>query len=461
MKESDTIAAIATPSGHAGIGVIRISGSKAFETADRIIRSGSGNSLNLNNQKSHTIHYGFVYDNEDCIDEVLVSLFRAPRSYTMEDTVEISCHGGMYILDRILQTILSHDVRLAEPGEFTKRAFLNGRIDLTKAESVMDLISSKNEFARKNSLRHLKGSLYELICKMRESLIHEVAYIEAALDDPEHYDLSDHNDILKEKISGLLGDIDRLIKDSENAGYYQNGIRVVIVGKPNAGKSSLLNLLVGFEKAIVTGEEGTTRDAVEETVSVDGIVLRLIDTAGIRNSENEAEQIGILRSKKYIDQADLILYVADSSRMLDENDYEIISLIKDHQTIILLNKSDLIPVTTGKDFTRKCKNVPVITVSALNGNGIDLLLDQIRKMFYQNKISDNSNVFVTNIRQLNYFKKARESLFLAMRGIDQNMTEDVLTIDLMDAYERLGSVIGESLEDDLADRIFSEFCMGK
>ncbi len=457
---TDTIAAIATPPGNAGIGIIRISGDQAIPVAEKILRTASGKKPELSEKESHTIHYCFVYDDEKCIDEVLVSIFHAPRSYTAENTVEINCHGGMFVLKQVLKLVLKSGARLADPGEFSKRAFLNGRIDLTKAESVMDLISSENEFSLQNSIRHLKGSLYEKVCNIRESLLHECAYIEAALDDPEHYDLTGYTEELKRKLTDIYRELDQIIKDSGQAYVLTSGVRTVIVGKPNAGKSSVLNSLSGYEKAIVTGEAGTTRDAVEETISLNGLILKLIDTAGIRESENEAEQIGITRSKAYIDQADLILYIIDSSEALNENDREIISLIQDKKTLILYNKTDLDPVISESEI-QKMIHAPIIPVSALTGSGISDVREKILEMFDSLQLTEHESLLITNERQMSCFQKARDSVQNVLNGIEKKDTEDVLTIGIMDAYTYLGSVIGESLEDDLADRIFSEFCMGK
>ncbi len=460
MVEMDTIAAIATPSGNAGIGIIRISGKDSVACADQIIRSKSGRTLNLAEQKSHTVHYGFLFDGEECIDEVLVTILLAPRSYTAENTVEISCHGGMYVLKKALEAVLKTGIRLAKPGEFTKRAFMNGRIDLTEAESVMKLISSQNEFSRNNSIRQLKGSLYERVCGMRKTILHETAFIEAALDDPEHYKLDGYTNILKKRISDLYDQINDLIESSKGAQYLLSGIKTVILGKPNAGKSTLLNLFAGYEKAIVTSEEGTTRDFVEEKISIGEIILRLIDTAGIRHSDNEAEKIGVSRSKKLAKEADLILLVLDSSRLLDETDKELLSFIHDKRSIILLNKSDLTPMIHEKDL-HPMINAPVIPVSALKGEGKQEICDQIMEFFLQNQLYDGEDIYITNIRQMECFQDTKKHLQFVMDGIRNGDSEDVLTIGLMDAYRALGNVIGESLDDDLADCIFSEFCMGK
>lgn len=460
MIENDTIAAIATPIGNSGLGVIRISGSEAVKTADRIIRSRSGSGLDLCNKPTHTVSYGFVYDGTECIDEVMVLIFLSPRSYTREDVVEISCHGGMYILQRVLSVILKNGARLSEPGEFTKRAYLNGRIDLTEAEAVMDLISSENEFSRKNSINQLRGSVRGLIIQLREKLLSECARIESALDDPEHYDLSDYMDTLHQKIEDMIRDADDLISSSKDVRFLKEGIHVAIAGRSNAGKSSLMNMLVGYDRAIVTKEEGTTRDIIEEKLSVDGLTLFLFDTAGIRRSDNEAENLGIEKAYQYLDKADLVLFVIDSSRQLDETDMELFEIIKEKQAIILLNKSDLETVTDA-DTVRSYTDKTILCISAKNNDGLNEIRECIKELFNAGSISDSRKIYLTNERQLNSFSNARDSLLLVMEGIEKGYTEDVLTVDLMDAYDHLGSVIGESTADDLADRIFEEFCMGK
>ncbi len=460
MNENDTIAAIATPSGNSGIGIIRVSGSNAVKIADSIFRSKSGRELDLINKPSYTISYGFIFDEDKCIDEVLVSLFRSPKSYTAEDCVEINCHGGMYVLDTVLKLIIKKGARLALPGEFTKRAFMNGRIDLTEAEAVMDIISSENEFSRKNSLDQLRGSIKDLIISLREKLLSQCAYIEAALDDPEHYDLSGYMEELAENIKDMIKDADELISSSKDVRFLKDGIRVVIAGRPNVGKSSLLNLFMGYDRAIVTGEEGTTRDVIEERISLDGIILNIYDTAGIRYSENEAERIGIERARQYADRADLILLVIDSSKELDQNDLELFELVRDRNAIILLNKDDLESVT-GSDTVKKYSGHRTVNISTKNNTGLNELKNLIKQMFYDNKISDNNKIYLTNQRQLDSFESARESLLLVLKGIESGFSEDVLTVDLMDAYSRLGDVIGQSTDDALADKIFEDFCMGK
>ena len=458
---SDTIAAIATPLGNAGIGIIRISGKDAIRIADKVIRSRSGKSLDLFSVHSHTVHYGYLMDGEDVIDEVLCTIYRKPRSYSAEDTVEINCHGGMFVLNRVLSIILSNGARPAREGEFTERAFLNGRIDLSQAESVMDIISSENEFSRKNSLSQLRGSVREKIEDLRERIIHESAFIEAALDDPEHYDINDqYKDRLRIVIAGIMEEISCILKDAENIRYLKNGINTVIAGKPNAGKSSLLNLFAGYDKAIVTSVPGTTRDIVEEKISLDGLILNIIDTAGIRESSDEVEKIGIEKAKEYLDRSDLIIYLVDASTEIDEDDEMIMEAIKEKNYITVLNKSDL-EKKIDTEYLKEKTGKDIIEVSIKENRGIDKLTGKIKELFIKGDLLDSNRLFVTNRRQISLLKKAFDSLVLVYDSIEKGQSEDLYTVDMMDAYEALGSIIGEDISDDLADRIFSEFCMGK
>ena len=456
----DTIAAIATPVGNSGIGIIRISGQESIRIADEIIRSRSDKCLDLFSVGSHTIHYGYVYDNEEIIDEVLCMIYRSPRSYTAEDTVEISCHGGIFVLNRVLSIILSHGARLAEPGEFTKRAFLNERIDLSQAESVMGIISSENEFSRSNSLSQLTGSVKKKVYEIREKIIHETAYIEAALDDPENYDLDeDHNKGLRIVIKEIICSLDRIILNAENVRFLNNGINTVIIGKPNVGKSSLFNLLSGYDRAIVTDIPGTTRDIISEKTDCSGIILNITDTAGIHRSEDKVENIGIRLAEDEIDKADLILLVIDSSEKMEKEDFDIIDKVREKKCIVLLNKSDRNTMINKKDII-SIDDFPVIYTSVKDNTGIDELKSKVKELFVKNEIRD-SELYITNKRQLELFKKAKESLSMVLDSADKGISEDLYTIDMMDAYTYLGEIIGEDISDDLADRIFSEFCMGK
>ncbi len=460
MKENDTIAAISTPFGNSGIGIVRISGDSAIEKADSIIRSRLGKSLGLISMESHTVKYGYVFENDKIIDEVLCTIFRKPRSFTAEDIVEISCHGGMYILNKVLSCVLSSGIRLADPGEFTKRAFLNGRIDLSQAESVMDLISSENEFSRSNAISQLKGSVKEKVTDLRNIILHETAYIEACLDDPEHYDIDiEYKNRLRSIISNINDDIQSILRESDNVFYLKNGINTVITGKPNAGKSSLLNLLSGFDRAIVTNIPGTTRDIVSESISFGNIKLNITDTAGIRNSFDEVEKIGITKAIDEIKKADLILFVIDSSTEIEEEDRMIAEILRNKLSIVILNKSDKKKIVSEEDIKKLTDSI-IIKMSCNEKTGIDILKNTIENLFIKNEIKDNV-IYITNKRQSDLLKCAGNSLQSVIDSIDNRMTEDVYTVDLMDAYEYLGEIIGEDISDDLADKIFEEFCMGK
>ena len=455
----DTIAAISTAMSPSGIGIVRISGAGAVRTAGKIYRSPGGKKR-LEDVPSHTIHYGYIYDGDLMADEVLVMVMRGPRSYTGEDTVEINCHGGLLAVRRVLEAVLHAGARMAEPGEFTKRAFLNGRIDLSQAEAVMDVINAGSEYALDSSLSQLKGSVMRSVRKIREEILYEIAFIESALDDPEHISLEGYPEWLEEKTAQEKERIERLIRSFSEGKMIREGIRTVIVGKPNAGKSSLMNMLVGEEKAIVTDVAGTTRDVLEEQVMLEGISLRMMDTAGIRETSDLVEQIGVERARKYAREADLILYVVDASVPLDENDREILEIIRDRKTIVLLNKSDLPQVISPGDL-EQMGTWPVLSISAGNRQGVEILEAQIRKMFFAGELEFNDQVYITNARHKNALEKARDSLEMVENSIAAGMPEDFFSIDLMDAYEALGTILGESVGEDLVNEIFSKFCTGK
>lgn len=456
---TDTIAAIATAMTNSGIGIIRISGDDAIKTADRVIQLKEKNKK-LSDCETHTVHYGFVVEEGRKIDEVMVLIMRGPKSYTREDTIEIDCHGGTLIVQRIFELVTANGARPADPGEFTKRAFLNGRIDLAQAESVMDLISAKNDFALSSSMEQLSGRVSEKIRSLREQTLHELAFIESALDDPEHYSLDSYGKDLEEKILKILEEIENLLKNSGKGSILKEGINTVIVGKPNSGKSSLLNALVGKERAIVTEIAGTTRDVIEEQINLGGISLNVIDTAGIRDTEDLVEKIGVDRAKEYLEKADLTIYVVDTSIPLNEDDIQIMEMIRDRKVIILLNKSDLDAVVLEEDI-RKYLSQTILSVSAKNHLGIDLLEEEITKLFFEGKITLNDEVFITNTRHRTSLAEAKKSLGLVLDSIRNGMPEDFYSIDLMNVYEELGLIIGESVEDDLVEEIFGKFCMGK
>lgn len=509
--KTDTIAAIATAMSNSGIGIIRISGPAALSIADKIYRSKNADKK-LSDQKTHTIHYGFIYDGDDFIDEVIVLIMKGPHSYTAEDTVEIDCHGGIMVVNKILETVIKYGARIAEPGEFTKRAFLNGRIDLTKAEAVMDLIESQNDYALKSSASQLKGSIYNKISDFRAIIIHEIAFIESALDDPEHISLDGYPEKLSEIVDNLMKEMNHMLLTFQNGKILKEGIKTVILGKPNAGKSSLLNKLLGEERAIVTEIAGTTRDVLEQYINLDGIGMNIIDTAGIRDTEDIVEKIGVDKAMKQAEDADLLLYVVDSSKPLDQDDFSIMKMMTEKRSIILLNKSDLDAVVSCEDIKKQMQDMSdhdqncdyinndqiennnynegitgkivdndksdlkdqnnninnnasynqiIIQTSMKDETGLDTLVDSIKKLFINGKIEYNNEANITNIRHKEALSDAFESLKLVKQSLADEMPEDFLSIDLMSAYTSLGKIIGEEVEDDLVNEIFSKFCMGK
>ena len=516
--KSDTIAAIATAFSEAGIGIIRISGEDSFEIVDRIflckkdfekwveakkndlskdnseseiISENRGlkdldycRTCTVKNAKTYTLHYGYIIDGNSVIDEVLVSVMRAPKSYTAENVVEINCHGGILVLQKILELVIKNGARVAEPGEFTKRAFLNGRMDLSEAEAVMDLIHSKNEFALQASMGQLKGSVSSIVRKLRGEIIYEIAFIESALDDPENYSTDGYG----EKLFGVLGEVERKIGDllnrADHGRILKEGIKTVILGKPNAGKSSFLNELLGEERAIVTDIPGTTRDVLQEDIMLGGVSLHVIDTAGIRSTEDKIEKIGVEKARKYAKDADLIVYIVDSSVDLDESDEEILEILKEKRFIVLLNKSDLDAAVTEDELTDKLKsffvslesghekeknvggedtekNYEIIKISALKHQGIDEFEETVKRMFFKGDISFNHEVIITSMRHKEALLEAQESISMVKQSIEAGMPEDFYSIDLMNAYGALGKIIGEEVGDDLVNEIFEKFCMGK
>ena len=427
----DTIAAISTGMTNSGIGIVRISGSEALEIADRVYK-GKETIIEV---PTHTIHYGHVMDGDETVDEVLVMVMRGPRTFTGEDTVEINCHGGTYVVSRVLETVLKAGARPAEPGEFTKRAFLNGKMDLSQAEAVIDVITSENEYALQSSISQLKGSVKNRIKEIREKIIYHTAFIETALDDPEHISVDGYGEVLKEAAEEVIDQLKELIDSSD--------------------------------RAIVTDIEGTTRDVLEEQIRLQGLTLNIIDTAGIRQTDDIVEKMGVDKAKEYAKEADLIIYVVDASRNLDENDEKIFDLIYDKRTVILLNKSDLDTVVTEEMIRERIsqkgvqKQIPVIAISAKEEQGIKELENTVKAMFLKGDLSFNEEVYITNARQKNALVNARESMRKVIFSIDAGMPEDFYSIDLMDAYESLGNITGESIGEDLVNEIFSKFCMGK
>lgn len=454
-----TIAAISTAMSASGIGIVRMSGPESMDVISRIYRSKNGGK-NIKEVKSHTIHYGYIFDGEEVVDEVLVMVMRAPRTYTGEDTVEIDCHGGVYAMKKVLETVLRNGAQIAEPGEFTKRAFLNGRLDLSQAEAVMDVIQAKSAVALKSSMQQLKGSVLRAIKEIRSSILYQIAFIESALDDPEHISLEGYPEKLRKIVDEEYEKVETLLKSADDGRMIQEGIKTVILGKPNAGKSSLLNFLVGEDRAIVTDIAGTTRDTLEEYISLHGISLRIIDTAGIRETEDVVEKIGVGKAKKMAEDADLILYVVDSSLPLDENDREIMELLGGRKSIVIYNKTDLESAVDIKKLKEKTGS-PVIPVSVVEETGITELEETIKKMFFRGEISFDDEVYITNARHKSALEEALESLKMVRESIETGMSEDFFSIDLMSAYESLGKIVGESVGEDLVNEIFSRFCVGK
>ena len=470
--ENETIAAIATALSDSGIGIVRISGENAIYIIDNIFRSAAGRRI-LTKVQSHTIHYGYIVDSdENVIDEVMVAVMKAPRSYTTEDTVEINCHGGVLVVQKVLQTVLENGARIAEPGEFTKRAFLNGRIDLSRAEAVIDVIHSQNEYALSSSVSQLKGRLSDKIHKLREDILYQIAFIESALDDPEHISLDGYPEQLAAKFTYFQQEIAKLLATADNGRLIKEGISTVIVGKPNAGKSSLLNMMLGEDRAIVTEIAGTTRDALHETINLHGISLNMIDTAGIHETQDVVEKIGVERAKKYAMDADLILYVVDASGNIDEDDQNIISLLDGKKAIILLNKSDLENKITEESLKenlakrlKHSEDIRILRTSTIDpsseNSGMEELEETIRNMFFEGELKQNNELVVTNLRHKEALQDALHSLQLVERSIEDGMPEDFYSIDLTSAYASLGKIIGEEVDEDVVNEIFSKFCMGK
>ncbi len=457
--KTDTIAAIATGMTNAGISIVRMSGDEALEIIDKIYSSPK-KKKKLSEVASHTVHYGYILDGEQTIDEVMVLVMKGPNTYTREDVVEIDCHGGVVVTKKILETVIKYGARVAEPGEFTKRAFVNGRIDLSQAEAVIDVINAKNEYALSSSMSQLKGNILNRIKDIRDNVIHDVAFIEAALDDPEHIEIGNFSETLLSNVESNIGVLDKLLESADNGRLLREGIKTVIVGKPNAGKSSLMNILVGEDRAIVTDIAGTTRDTLEETINIHGVTLNIVDTAGIRDTDDVIEEIGVKKAKENAEKADLVIYVVDGSRDLDQNDYDIIEMIKDRKCVVLLNKSDLESKMTVEEL-ESLTGKKVVRISAKEGTGIEEFEIIIKDLFYEGKLNFNDEVYLTNIRHKSAIIEAKESLEQVKQSILDGMPEDFYSIDLMSAYNSLGYIIGEMVDDDLVNTIFKEFCMGK
>lgn len=455
---ADTICALATAAVEAGIGIIRLSGDNVVELVSSFVRTKGGKPLNI--QESHRVKYGFVCDGEQVVDEVLVLTMRGSRSYTGEDTVEIDCHGGILMLRKILEICVKSGARPAEPGEFTKRAFLNGRIDLAEAEAVSALISAKSEDGMKASMAQLQGAVSEKIRQFRSVLLEDDAYIEAALDDPEHISLDGFAERLHEDVKKIQTGVHELLDTAEDGRILREGVRTVILGKPNAGKSSLLNALIGEDRAIVTNVAGTTRDTLEEQIQLRGVSLLLVDTAGIRDTEDIVEKIGVERAMQAAEAADLILYVVDASENLNEDDVKIMKFIRGKKAIVLLNKTDLPAMVTQQQLAERTGQ-PVLPVSMKKKEGLEALSDLVQKLFERQEIRMNSEVIITSARHVALLRNAEQALTEVLHSIDMGLPEDFFTIDLMRAYTELGYILGEEVSEDLVNEIFSKFCMGK
>ena len=459
VTEFDTIAAISTPPGEGAISIVRMSGEEAVAIAQKVF-SGK----DLTQAKSHTINYGHIVDpkTHEEIDEVMVSLMLAPKTFTREDVVEINCHGGIVATNRILQLLLVNGARLAEPGEFTKRAFLHGRIDLTQAESVMDLIRAKTDRSMKIALNQLDGNLSHLIDSLRKDMLDVVAQVEVNIDYPEYDDVEEMTTkLLKEKAIEIKQRIEQLLKTASQGKIMREGLATALVGRPNVGKSSLLNHLLHEDKAIVTDVAGTTRDVIEEYVNVSGVPLKLIDTAGIRETDDKVEKIGVERSKKAIEQSDLVLLVLNAAESLTKEDLELIRLTNDKKRIIILNKTDLEERLDRKELAKISGNAPVYATSILKNEGLEALEEAISKLFFNGIENSQSTVMVTNARHIALLKKAQNSLDSVLEGISSGMPVDLVQIDMTEAWNLLGEITGESYEDELLDQLFSQFCLGK
>lgn len=458
---TETIAGISTAAGSGGIGILRLSGDEAIDIADKLFVSKKEGSLK--ERKSHTVNYGHIVDPVDgrIYDEVLLMLMKAPHTYTKEDVIEINCHGGMVVIQKILELLLRAGARMAEPGEFTKRAFLNGRIDLSQAEAVIDIINSKTDMALKTSVDQLEGSLAKKIKGLRQRLIETIAHIEASIDYPE-YDMEHMTyEKIEEESLFIQKEVEKLLATADAGRIIKEGIKTVIVGKPNVGKSSLMNALLKEQRAIVTDVPGTTRDTLEEFINIAGVPLRIIDTAGIRETEDIVEQIGVKRSKEAMDEADLAIFVLDLSRPLTKEDEEIIELISDKKAIIVFNKSDLKKELDKEQVISRFTNGHFVDISAKEELGLELIEDILKEMFLLGAINVNENTYITNVRHKDALLKAKESLEEVKISLDAGMPEDCFAIDLKSTYEYLGEISGDSVNDSIIDQIFSQFCLGK
>lgn len=457
--ELDTIAAISTPLGEGAIAIVRLSGNEALAIANKMYRG-----KDLTAVDSHTIHYGRIVEpeTEEMIEEVMVSVMRGPRTFTREDVVEINCHGGLASVNRLLTLALYHGARLAEPGEFTKRAFLNGRIDLSQAEAVMDLIRAKTDKAMHVAVRQLDGKLSKLITQLRQQLIETVAHVEVNIDYPEYDDVEEMTlNLLKERIAFVSDEIIKLLAMAKQGKILREGISTAIIGRPNVGKSSLMNALVQENKAIVTDIPGTTRDIIEEYVNVRGVPLKLVDTAGIRETEDLVEKIGVERSRQVLNEADLILLVLNNNDVLTDEDRQLLEIVRDMEVIVLINKTDLEATLDHNEVKRLIDGKPVVTTSLIEEAGIDQLEQAIADTFFTGGIESSDLSYVSNARHIQLLNQAKQSLSEAAMAIDSEMPIDLIQIDVTRAWELLGEIIGDTIQDSLIDQLFSQFCLGK
>ncbi len=457
----DTIAAISTPPGEGGIGIVRLSGDEALEIAEKVYKQGN---KRLSDQPSHTIHYGNLYNpkTDEKIDEVMVTIMKAPKTYTREDIVEINTHGGVLVTNKVLQTILAAGARLAEPGEFTKRAFLNGRIDLSQAEAVMDVIRAKTDSAMHNAISQLDGNLSNLISEIRQEILNTLAQVEVNIDYPEYDDVEEMTSkLMQEKAAEVKAQVEGILETAQQGKILRDGLATAIIGRPNVGKSSLLNAFARQEKAIVTDIAGTTRDVIEEFVNVKGVPLKLIDTAGIRDTEDVVEKIGVTRSKKAIEEAELVLLVFDQSEKLTDEDFEMMRLTEGKERIIILNKMDLEQKLNIDQLLNKVDPKSVIPVSVVESNGIEEVEKAIVNLFFAGKTGEKDATYISNIRHISLLEQAIEALDEVINGIEFGMPVDLVQIDLTRAWDCLGEVTGESVQDELITQLFSQFCLGK
>ncbi|AKP67653.1 tRNA uridine-5-carboxymethylaminomethyl(34) synthesis GTPase MnmE [Companilactobacillus ginsenosidimutans] len=458
VTEYDTIAAISTPPGEGGISIVRVSGDQAFSIVKKVFKG-----KDLEKVASHTINYGHIVDptTNDLVDEVMVSVMHAPKTFTREDVIEVNTHGGIVPTNKVLQLIIGAGARMAEPGEFTKRAFLNGRIDLTQAESVMDLIRAKTDKAMQVAVNQLDGNLEHLISSLRQEILDVLAQVEVNIDYPEYDTEQMTTKMLLEKAKTVGASIDELLKTADSGEILQHGLATAIIGKPNVGKSSLLNRLLDEDKAIVTDVAGTTRDVVEQYVNIDGIPLKLIDTAGIRDTEDKVEKIGVERSKKAIDSADLIILVLDSSRKLEEEDIQLLDATSDKRRIVIFNKNDLMPELHPVEVSQLKSDDIILITSAIKNDGIEQIKDTIGKLFNAGIEDSSSDVIITSARQAGLLRQAKQSLNDVISGIEAGMPIDLVQIDMTTCWDKLGEITGDSYPDELITQLFSQFCLGK